>query len=210
MNASLPLILASASPRRHVLLQALGLTFSVHTADVDETPYPEESPTDLVCRLSQKKAKAIATHHPHALIIAADTIVVFDEQILGKPAHPLEARTMLTRLSGQVHYVYTAITLLHQEKQQIKTALHQSDVTMRPYTNAEIEAYVVSGDPLDKAGAYAIQNRAFAPVAKLSGCYASVMGLPLGLLAEMLAEFGIVVDKVREHCAHCTGQSCCL
>lgn len=237
-------ILASASPRRQELLELLGLTFTVirpedtsgkQATAIDETPLPGESPPALVQRLSRVKAQAVAkslADRPNsapeetrqAVIIAADTIVVLNNEILGKPAGPTQAGQMLRRLrQSRFHYVYSGITVARRlyppaatprgprpdPALQLVTRLHRSQVWMRPYTNAEIEAYVAGGDPLDKAGAYAIQHPTFAPVERLEGCFASVMGLPLGELAAALAEFGITLPPVGPACARYSGYPCC-
>lgn len=205
-----PIILASGSPRRREFLEKLNIPFTTHTADIDESPLPHETPPELVCRLSREKAQAVAKHHPDSLIIAADTIVVLDDRVLGKPANVTEARHMLTHLRGRDHFVYSAVTLCQNCTPKISTRLNETTVTMRNYTDAEIEAYIASGDPMDKAGAYAIQNPDFAPVAKISGCYASVMGLPLRDLADALAKFGITSDHLAHVCSSYSNQSCCL
>jgi MAF protein len=191
-------------------MRALGLPFNIHTADIDETPHPQESPSALVCRLSREKAHAVAKNHPQALIIAADTIVVLNGEILGKPTSPAHAKEMLIRLRDQKHSVYSAVTLTGPKDTVEYTVLNQSIVSMRPYTNAQIDAYIATGDPMDKAGAYAIQHPNFAPVARLNGCYASVMGLPLADLADALAVYGIVIESVGQRCAAVTGQTCCV
>ena len=210
MSITQTIILASGSPRRCELLKALKLPFTIHTADIDETPLPDETPSALVCRLSLAKAKAVAKYYRDAIVIAADTIVVLDGQILGKPAHSAEAYHMLNQLKGRDHDVYSAVTLRHSRTEETATKLNKTTVTMRPYTKAEIEAYISSGDSMDKAGAYAIQNAEFAPVAKISGCYAGVMGLPLGDLVDGLKRFGIMVNHPGERCTNHTGQPCCL
>lgn len=210
MNQPPALILASASPRRQAFMRALGLTFTIHTADIDESPRPNEPPVDLVCRLSREKAEAVAKRHPQALIIAADTIVVFQNQILGKPANSAHATEILTRLSGKNHFVYSALTLHQLSTGRTEIKLNTTTVQMRHYTEAEIATYVATGDPLDKAGAYAIQHPDFSPVAKLDGCYAGVMGFPLEDLALGLAKFGIQLENVASVCSTHTGQPCCL
>ncbi len=204
------IVLASGSPRRQALMHLLNLPFSVHTANIDETPLPGEPPVDLVCRLSRQKAQAVASHHPQALIIAADTIVVLDDHILGKPAKPAAARAMLVRLRNRDHFVHSAITFLRPQTGQYYTALSSTTVTMRNYTDAEIDAYIATGDSMDKAGGYAIQHHGFAPVARVDGCYAGVMGFPLKHLGAGLARFGIRIDHPAETCTQFTGQPCCI
>jgi len=203
-----PLILASQSPRRRALLAALGVAFTVDAADVDETPLPGEAPDALVCRLCRAKAQAVAVRQPHAVVLAADTLVALDGRLLGKPADPAEATEMLAALRDRTHQVYTAVCVAHAGEQHARLAI--SHVTMRPYTDAEIAAYVASGDPLDKAAAYAIQHPLFSPVAGWTGCYTSIMGLPLWLVAEMLAQVGIKTPgAVVEVCSGLNGGTCC-
>ncbi len=202
-------VLASRSPRRRELLGRLGLDFTVDVADVDESSFPGEPPEALVCRLCRAKAAAVADHHAGEVVLAADTIVVLDGVILGKPRDSLDAVAMLSALRDRVHVVYTAVCVIYDGR--ATTRLSATDVTMRAYADAEIEAYVETGDPLDKAGAYGIQNPRFAPVAAWDGCYSAVMGLPLGLAAELLAEAGVVVpQEVSAACRSITGDRCCL
>lgn len=208
---NLQLILASTSSRRRELLQALGLPFRVVPADVDERQQTGESPAALVQSLSQAKAAAVATRYPDAVIVAADTVVVLDGLVLGKPADAQEAARMLRALRGRSHLVYSAVTALAAATGRQATAVSESHVWLRDYSEAEIAAYVASGDPLDKAGAYAIQHRHFTPVARIAGCYASVMGLPLGHLARVLAAVGVAVPvDVAQACQAVTGAECCL
>jgi septum formation protein len=188
-----PLILASGSPRRQALLASLGVEFTVDTADVDETPAPGEAPDALVCRLCRAKARAVVERRPGATVLAADTVVALQGALLGKPAGAEEARAMLRALRGRTHQVYTAVCVAADGAE--RTRLSVSHVTLRAYDEEELAAYVASGDPLDKAGAYAIQHALFAPVARWDGCYPSIMGLPLVLTAALLAESGIAVRK---------------
>jgi septum formation protein len=190
------------------LLNALGLTFAVDAADVDETPRPDETPAELVCRLGWIKAQAVAARHPRAVVLAADTVVVLDAALLGKPAGPGEAWAMLTALRGRTHQVYTAVTVTRDGAAHSQLSI--SDVTMRPYSDAEIAGYVASGDPLDKAGAYAIQHPLFAPVAGWSGCYTGIMGLPLGVTADLLREAGVLVPGDIAARCEVVGGLCCL
>lgn len=179
-SSPMTLILASNSPRRRQLLSLAGWEFTVSVADVDETPFENETPADYVLRLAEDKARTIAerTDGEH-LILAADTTVVDGGEILGKPSDEAEAVRMLTQLRGRTHQVYTGIALLRKSDDLLLTDLCVTDVPMRAYTDEEIRAYVATGDPLDKAGAYAIQHDGFRPVARMDGCYAAVMGLPL-------------------------------
>ena len=184
--------LASGSPRRRELLGLMGLPFALATATIDETPHPGESAADYTVRLSQAKAHAaLQSAAKGMLILAADTTVADGVAILGKPARPDEARAMLRQLKGRVHQVYTALTLIDTTTGYSVTEVAVTDVPMRDYSDAEIEDYVASGDPFDKAGAYAIQNPSFRPAVLRSGCYSNVMGLPLCHLLRALKSFGI-------------------
>ncbi|MEX1020239.1 MAG: nucleoside triphosphate pyrophosphatase [Litorilinea sp.] len=195
---TIDLILASSSPRRQAFFHALGLSFRILTAELDESPLLGESPVELVARLAQAKAAAVAEQIPQPddattpLIVAADTIVALDGEILGKPAHAQDATAMLQRLRGQSHQVHSAVALRGLDEAALRLRVNSTTVTMRDYTDAEIAAYVATGDPLDKAGAYALQDPLFAPAAELRGCLASVVGLPLADLAELLHGYGIV------------------
>jgi len=236
------LLLASASPRRRELLALLGLLFEVTVADVDEDPLADEAPATLVARLSQAKAHAagaavgqafqpanagatvlppLPSDRPTApapalakpvVVIACDTVVALDGQLLGKPGNPAEATTMLRRLRGRFHDVYTAVTLLSASRPptgRLSTAVARTRVVMRAYTDAEIAAYVASGDPLDKAGAYAIQHAGFHPVAQVQGCYVNVVGLPLCHLTRCLRAWNIKpLDDVPTACQAHTGRVC--
>lgn len=203
------LVLASRSPRRQALLAGLGLTFIVDPAEADESPLPGETAEAMVLRLSGLKATTVARRHPAALVLAADTVVALDGALLGKPADPAEATAMLAALRGRAHIVHTAVALAWDG--ELRAGLSTSSVTMRAYTDAEIAAYVATGDPLDKAGAYAIQHPDFAPVAAWTGCYASIMGLPLDLARAMLADAGVPVpEDVAAVCSRLTGERCCV
>ena len=188
------LILASSSPRRRQLLQKLGLDFAVMKPQIDESRRPGESLTACAERLSRQKAAAVAARlgDEAAVVIAADTMVALGDEWLGKPRDADEARRMLKKLRGRRHQVYTAFTL-HQTVRppRIITAGVCTQVFMRGYADAEIEAYIASGDPFDKAGAYAIQNRSFRPVDRIEGSYANVVGLPLDELETALDELGV-------------------
>jgi septum formation protein len=191
------LLLASASPRRRELLKLLGLPFDVTQADIDETAGEGEAPLAFVARLSEAKAGAALTlslseiDPPAAAIVACDTIVVFEGEIIGKPRDPGQAEAMLRRLRAREHAVYTAVSVLDTDTGRRRADVARTSLTMRAYTDREILAYVASGDPLDKAGAYAIQHAGFHPVAELRGCYANVVGLPLCHLANCLLAWGI-------------------
>jgi septum formation protein len=186
------LILASASPRRRDLLAQIGLTFTVEVPDFDEGAVTAPSPAALVEALSRGKAEQIAARHgPDALILAADTVVVLDGNILGKPRDEGDARAMLAALQGREHTVFTGVTLTGGGK---TVTFHEAAaVRFRPLTGGEIAAYVRTGEPLDKAGAYGIQGFGATLVAGLRGDFYCVMGLPLCSLARELKGFGIDV-----------------
>ncbi len=186
------LILASASPRRQELLRGLGLSFTVQTADIDETMDPTRGAADEVARVSRKKAEAVLAGAPEdAVVIAADTIVCIDERILGKPTSEADAADMLRTLSGRKNQVRTGVTVCSH-----KTSVTQvvtTDVCFRPLSEEEIHAYIATGEPMDKAGSYGIQGLASIFVEELHGDYFNVMGLPLCVLAQMLQQFGIAI-----------------
>ena len=184
------LVLASNSPRRRQLL-ALGWKFQVIPAEVDERPLPGEQPKDYVLRLAEGKARVAGSRSPRdAIVIAADTTVVDGTDILGKPVDNHQAQAMLHRLRGRSHQVYTALALLRIADGALLTDWCRTDVPMRDYSDQEMLAYIATGDPLDKAGAYAIQHNGFKPVEHLEGCYANVMGLPLCHLTRTLEKLG--------------------
>lgn len=202
------LILASNSPRRSELLALISSSFEVHPADIDERQQKGELPVDYVRRLACQKALATAASQP-GLVIAADTIVVDGEVLLGKPADPDEARQMLEQLRGREHQVYTGIAIVDTKDGQSYADICRTDVPMRQYSAAEIEAYIATGDPLDKAGAYGIQNAGFHPVEGLHGCFASVMGFPLCHLAVGLRRFHLQVpEDLPERCMALLNYDC--
>ncbi len=184
-----PLILASASPRRRDLLSNLGLTFEVVPADVDESFSTEEFPYDLVQRLSAAKAEAVAQRYPDALVLAADTVVVYLEEILGKPKDADENRAFLQLLSRHTHEVYTGHTLLLGERRAERVI--QTAVRFRGLSEGELERYVATGEGLDKAGGYAIQGYGSALVSEVRGCYFNVVGLSVPNVVEMAYGLGV-------------------
>lgn len=186
------LILASNSPRRRQLFKLTGWDFNVIVADVDETPLDNESPREYVLRLAQAKALAIQPRaESEAVIIGSDTTVVDGNEILGKPVDENDAARILKQLRGRTHQVYTGVAILRAHDGQMRTELSITDVPMRNYSDEDMYAYIKTGDPMDKAGAYAIQHPDFQPVHSMRGCYASVMGLPLCHIIRALAQFGI-------------------
>jgi len=202
MNETPLLLLASNSPRRRQLLALGGWMFGVQAADIDESLLAGEPAEAYVRRLAEAKARAVVSHaRPEHIIIGADTSVVIDGEILGKPADADQARVMLRRLRGRTHQVCSGIAVLRVGDGNLLTAVCVTDVPMRAYSDDEIEAYILSGDPLDKAGAYGIQNPDFQPVAHMQGCYASVMGLPLCHLTVLLRQMEIAPRAdVPRHC----------
>jgi len=186
------LVLASGSPRRLQLLAALGLACEVAPVNIDETPRHGELPADYARRLAAEKvALAVTRHRADRLVLAADTVVALGEEILGKPADAADAARMLRRLSGRLHEVHTAVAASRDGVTAFR--LSSSEVTFRNLLNREIEAYVATGEPLDKAGAYGIQGLAAIFVTRLCGSYTGVVGLPLCETADLLAAFGIDV-----------------
>ena len=178
-------------------------------ADVDEATIPGESPTDYVLRLAESKARAVSEPSGNdTLIISADTTVVDGDDILGKPRDAEDAGQMLRRLRGRTHQVYTGVAV-HRPAVILLTDLGATDVPMREYTDEEMQTYIASGDPLDKAGAYAIQHAGFDPVDGLQGCYANVVGLPLCHLTRTLKKAGYEPDvNVPEKCQTSLGYQC--
>ncbi|MBR2822485.1 MAG: septum formation protein Maf [Clostridia bacterium] len=189
------LILASASPRRQELLRQARIPFTVDAADVDETcGLPAE---EAVSELSRRKAEASLKKHPGAFILAADTLVTVDGRSLGKPASPAEARAMLRLLSGRTHAVCTGVTVVNPEG-VFFTETDVSHVTFDPMTEAETDAYVATGEPLDKAGAYAIQGQAALWIRRMEGSPSGVIGLPLDLVRRLLIKAGYPLFSVAE------------
>jgi len=186
------LVLASASPRRQELLRNAGISFTVQPADVNETPLPGESARECAERLAREKALAVWRTRPQDLVLGADTIVVIDETILGKPADADDAARMLRLLSGRVHRVITGVCLVEAgvegSNEQVRTGSETTLVTMSAITEDETRAYVATGEPMDKAGAYAIQGMASRWIPRIEGDYSNVVGLPVALVYRMLRE----------------------
>jgi septum formation protein len=185
------LILASASPRRAAILRDAGYHFTVLSSAIDETPYPEESPEDLVLRLAQTKADlAAARSVGPAILIAADTEVVLDGEIFGKPRSSEDARRMLKKLSGRTHTVLTGVALVGLPQVERRCFVESTLVEFAPLSDEEITRYLATGEPHDKAGAYAIQGYAGRYIPRIAGCYFNVVGLPLARLQHALSELG--------------------
>ncbi len=190
MIADVPrVILASQSPRRRELLGLIGIPHTVMPADIDESVWPGELPVPHCERLARQKAHTLAVQHPDAVVIAADTIVVLDGEILGKPTDAADARRMVKLLAGRSHTVYTAIAVARGGRTE--SAVEEVGVTFRALSEAEIAAYVATGEPMDKAGAYGIQGWGATIVERVDGDYFSVMGLGLRRLVDLLARVGI-------------------
>lgn len=182
------LVLASESPRRRELLRLLCSEFEVVSSQVPEASKPNEAPREMVQRLAKAKAEAVQTLRPNSTIIGADTVVVGDGQILGKPDSEEGARNMLIRLSGKTHEVLTGLCVL--DERQCYLSVSETKVQFSPLSGQEIEAYLKTGEPFGKAGAYAIQGCASRYVERIDGCYFNVVGLPISLLYQMLQQIG--------------------
>lgn len=196
MTSTTQIYLASQSPRRRELLQQIGIKFRVLVPDVDEAALPCEAAAEYVERIAKIKAEAIWTHvetrrMKRQPVLAADTAVIVGRRILGKPQNMTEAATMLETLSGRAHQVMTAIAVAHEGK--LKLLRSETSVTFRRLTPEEITRYVATGEPQDKAGAYAIQGYAAAFISRINGSYSGVMGLPLFETTRLLKSFGIQV-----------------
>ena len=182
------LILASGSPRRRMLLEMLEISHTVAPAEIDEAPRSGEPPETYVLRLAEAKARAAPGARPEDLVLGADTIVVIDETLLGKPENGPDAERMLARLAGRTHRVASAVALRRGER--VELGLDVTHVTFRPLDREVITRYVETGEPLDKAGAYGIQGFGAALVERIEGDFFGVMGLPVRLVLDLLARFG--------------------
>ena len=187
------IILASSSPRRKELLEKIGLKFEVDASDCAEEIDPALEPDELVHRISLAKAKSVTSRHKDTIIIAADTIGVIGKKLLGKPHTADEARKMLAQISGKSHEVITGFTVLDTATNKVFSGTANTKVYIKKLTGQEIAAYVRTGEPLDKAGAYGIQGLGAVIVEKIEGDYYNVMGLPLNALTNALKEFGVNV-----------------
>jgi len=186
------MILASESPRRRELLAGVGVPFRVVPSGVDEIPRPGESPSRFVRRAALDKGEAVALLHPTTFVLSADTIVVADGRILGKPRGRAEARRMLSRLAGREHKVYTAVCLLCRERGFRDLGTEVTRVRFRPLTSAEIAAYARTGECDDKAGAYAAQGAGMLLIDRVAGSFSNVVGLPMTRVLEMLARARLI------------------
>jgi septum formation protein len=184
------LILASASPRRQELLREAGIGFAIHPAHINEDQHAGEPPLDYALRLAREKAQAVAKIYPQSYVLGADTIVVIDGEVLGKPADAADAARMLRRLSGREHQVTTAVAVVRPGG-ETETRSLTTQVFFREIAETEIQQYVAGGEPMDKAGAYAIQGGASRWTNRIVGEYSNVVGLPLSLVTEMLRKSGL-------------------
>ena len=198
-----PIILASASPRRAELLRAAAIPFETDASDVDETRRPGELPDPYVRRLAEEKARAVAPKHPDRVVLAADTVVVVDGDVLGKPQDAADAVRMLALLSGRTHSVLTGVCVVKagglpaeapQARRGVQVDVAETRVEFAPLSRADIEWYVASREPMDKAGAYAIQGLGSRFVTRIEGSYSNVVGLPVALVARMCTRAGILLS----------------
>jgi septum formation protein len=193
------LILASASPRRAQILRDAGISFSVLSSAVDETPYAGETPQQMVQRLANAKAELVSARAVGpAILIAADTVVVVDGQVLGKPRSTDDARRMLQLFSGRTHSVVTGVSLIRLPEMDRRQFVETTLVTFAPLTRDEISRYLATEEPFDKAGAYAIQGHAGRYIPRIEGCYFNVVGLPLSRLISTLEELGWSEDHTTQ------------
>jgi nucleoside triphosphate pyrophosphatase len=192
------LVLGSASPRRAALLRELGAEFTVRASNAPEIAAPGESAAEFARRAAREKGAAVAQESDGAWVLSADTVVVLDGVALGKPSDAADARRMLQRLSGREHEVLTAVALTAPAGTPAAELLVRSAVAFRTLSPADIDAYVATGEPLDKAGAYGIQGGAAAFVAHVGGSYTNVVGLPIDEVRDLLARFGILHGEARE------------
>ncbi|WP_404980633.1 Maf family protein [Carboxydichorda subterranea] len=184
------LVLASTSPRRRQLLAMVGARFEVEVPGADEREYCLEDPERLVMALARAKAESVASRRPRDLVVGADTVVVLDGRILGKPADGREAREMLEALSGRTHEVWTGVALVRREPEACRVEAERTEVTFRSLDPDEVDRYVALGEGMDKAGAYAVQGVGGLFVERIEGCYFNVVGLPLARLHTMLRRLG--------------------
>lgn len=190
MTPHLRVILASQSPRRRELLGQIGIAHEVRPADIDESYLPHEHPPAHAERLAREKVQRLAAEHADAVVIGADTIVVIDDEVLGKPSSAADAARMLRQLSGRTHWVYTAVAVARGG--QVASGVEAVEVTFRPLAEDQVRDYVATGEPMDKAGAYGIQGVGATLVERIHGDYYAVMGLALGRLVALLREVGVV------------------
>ncbi|MFX0558986.1 nucleoside triphosphate pyrophosphatase [Tepidibacillus infernus] len=193
------IILASSSPRRREILELIGISFLVHPSDVDEGYNESNSPEDIVKQLATRKAMDIASYYQEGIIIGADTIVVLDGQILGKPKDEEDAFQMLNRLQGRSHQVFSGVAVVDAKTREVKASYQMTKVYMDPLSEEEIRLYIATKEPMDKAGSYGIQGFGAIFIEKIEGDYFNVVGLPVALLSTLLKDFGIQILKDMIH-----------
>lgn len=199
---SVPLVLASASPRRRELLAHLGVPFAVMVSDAPEHVEPGLAPAEQAVAIAARKARAVAARGAQGLVLSADTIVILDNEILGKPADDNDARRMLRRLAGRAHAVITGVVLLDTETGDAREMAVTSTVHMKPADQDDIDGYVATGEPRDKAGGYGIQGLGAALVDRYEGCFTNIVGLPLCAVATLLEDAGVTMDGDWAGCVH--------
>ncbi len=187
-----PLILASSSPRRQQFLTDLGLSFTTLAADIDETPLLDESPAAFAQRMAEDKATLIAARHPEAWVIGSDTVVTIEGRILGKPGDEAQALDMLRSLQGKTHQVITGLSLICIQENGSASLTRSTDVTFADFPDAILQAYIRTGDPMDKAGAYGIQTKGGFLVCTIQGSCSNVIGLPVSTCVVLLLQYGII------------------
>ncbi|ADU31335.1 Maf family protein [Evansella cellulosilytica] len=187
-----PFILASQSPRRKQLLEQVNLSFSIEASQVEEVIRNESTPEDIVISLARQKAEDVFFRNKNSVVLGSDTIVVIDGEVLGKPENEAMARHMLQRLSGRTHHVYTGVYMISEE--QAEGFFVRSEVEFYTLTNEEIDTYIATGDPFDKAGSYGIQGVGAILVKKINGDFFAIMGLPIAKVVRALKKFHINVD----------------
>ena len=190
------LVLASASPRRADLLREAGIEFDVMPADVNEAMDVEDTPDGYARRLAQLKAEAVKPQAGERPILGADTIVLVDNEVLGKPADAADAKRMLRKLSGREHFVLTAVCLINPlaETRRVQTLVARTAVEFAPLTDEEIDWYVATGEPMDKAGAYAVQGLASRFITRIDGSYSNVVGLPVTVVYQLCRGAGLLIS----------------
>ncbi len=190
-----PLILASASPRRQQFLTDLGLTFTCLPADIDETPKTGETPIALALRLALTKAETIAEQHPQAYVIGSDTVVTLNDQILGKPADAAHALDILRSLQGKTHQVITGLSLTCLQDTCSDNLSRTTSVTFSAFSDSILRAYIKTGEPMDKAGAYGIQGKGSFLVRTIQGSCSNVIGLPVNTCTSLLLQYGVIIPN---------------
>lgn len=202
------LVLASGSPRRKELLATLGIPFDVVTSGISEDVETTDGPVAMVQLLARSKANAVAQKLQEGLVIGSDTTIAFQGEILGKPVDEDAAKEMLRRLRGKRHQVISGIAIIDVATQRVAVSAVTTDIKMRDYSDQEVDAYVGTGEPMDKAGSYAIQGKGGALIQEIQGCYNNVVGMPLCELTKLLVEFGVSPTAQGPVCRLRSGDPC--